>query len=69
MSFQLPYICKNGRHKQFIHIPDFYSGFASAEDINQIAHGLFIKNKNQPALSNIKQSAINLAKQRKEGKR
>ena len=65
MSFQLPYICKKGRNKRFVHLPDFYFNFVKSEDVSQIFHGLNDKKGKEPNDSQIRQSTINLAKQRR----
>ena len=65
MSFKLPY-CSQGKHTRFIDMPDFYMNFVSAEDVNQLAHGLRIKTNNEPQLCSLRNATINLAKQRRE---
>ena len=67
MSFTLPYI-SNGHRRHRIELPDFYLGFVSSEDLNQISHGLKDKTKNQPSVSRLRNSAIILAKHRRENK-
>ncbi len=68
MSFSLPYL-HNGRGRRRMELPDFYLGFISSEDISQICHGLKDKTKNSPSDSRVRNSAILLAKKRKEGDR
>lgn len=68
MSFNLFYAIP-GRRQRFVELPDFYMGFASSEDVNQLRHGLKQKCNNEPATSTVRDSAIRLAKRRKEGKR
>lgn len=67
MSFRLPYVSK-GRRTRFIDLPDFYMNFVSAEDVNQLAHGLHSKTNNEPQLNSLRNATISLAKQRRESK-
>ena len=66
MSFNLFYNVP-GRHQRFVELPDFYIGFVSTEDASQLRHGLNEINNNEPAISTVRQSVIQLAKQRKDG--
>lgn len=67
MSFTLPYISKGRRHQR-IELPDFYFGFVSKEDVFQLQYGLRQKIQTEPTVSRIRNSAILLAKHRKEHK-
>lgn len=66
MTFKLPYIAPKSR-RGCIELPDFYLGFVSSEDVNQLSAGLMFKNKTYPIPAALKHSVIQLAKQRKEG--
>ncbi len=68
MSFSLPYL-HQGRGRKRMELPDFYLGFVSSEDLSQICHGLKEKTQNRPSESRVRNSAILLAKKRKEGHR
>lgn len=67
MTFKLPYICKSGRN-HFINLPNAYLGFVCSEDANQINHGLSQNTDKKPSQQTLRQSAINLAKQRRDRK-
>lgn len=67
MSFILPYLCKGGRDR-LIDLPDTYLNFVTAEDVNQIAHGLHQQSSSEPELRILRNSTIQLAKQRKDYK-
>jgi len=67
MTFSLPYISKGRQHRR-IEMPDYYLGFVSTEDVKQLRFGLRLKIQNEPSIAALKNSAIALAKQRKENK-
>lgn len=66
MSFNLTYTTLRRCH--LIRMPDFYLGFVSTEDLNQLHYGLSQKNQTEPNQQTIRQAAINLAKHRIQGK-
>lgn len=68
MGFNLFYSVP-GRRQRHIEIPGFYLGFVSDEDVKQLHYGLKKKSNNEPSVSSVKQSAIQLAKNRKDGKK
>ena len=67
MSFNLFYSVP-GRRQRFISMPDLYLEYVSNEDTSQLSYGLRQHSNNEPAVSTVRDSAIKLAKQRKEGK-
>ncbi len=66
MSFLLHYQ-QQGRGRRQIELPDFYQGFISSEDANQLSEGLRHQTQTQPSDARVRNAAILQAKQRKEG--